>query len=65
MDSVVLRKNNTCKTILTVKKKARKKKDLKRKEASRKANLVKVNQTCNRKKVNTLSRMVPFIVDNG
>ena len=65
MDSVVLRKNNTCKTILTVKKKARKKKDLKRKEASRKANLVKVNQTCNRKKVNTLSRTVPCTVDNG
>ena len=65
MDSVVPRKNNTCKTISTAKKKARMKKDLKKKEASRKANLVKVNQTCNRKKVNTLSRMVPCTAGNG
>ena len=39
MDSVALlrsKRNNTCRTILTVRRKARKRRDLKRKKASRK-----------------------------
>ena len=66
MDSVVRRKNNICKTILIVKKKAKKKRDLKRKKASKRAaTLVKVNQTCSKKKVSTLSKMVPCTAVSG
>ena len=66
MDSVVRRKNNICKTILIARKKAKKKRDLKRKKASKRAaTLVKVNQTCSKKKVSTLSRMVPCTAVSG
>ena len=58
-------KNNTCRTISTARRKVRKKRDLKRMEASRRATLVKVNQTCSKKKVSTLSKMGPCTVDNG
>ena len=64
MDSAAL-KNNICRTISIAKRKAKKKRDLKRKEASRRATLVKVNLTCSKKKVSTLSRMVPCTADSG
>ena len=64
MDSVALRKKSICKTISTARRKV-KKKDLKRKEALRRVTLVKVNLTCSKKKVSTLSRMAPFTVDSG
>ena len=65
MDSAVRLKNNTCRTISTARRKVRKKRDLKRMEASRRATLVKVNQICSKKKVSTLSKMGPCTVDNG
>ena len=66
MDSVVRRKNNICKTILIARKKAKKKRDLKRKKATRKVvTLVKANQTCSKKKVSTLSRTELCTADSG
>lgn len=65
MDSVALHKNNICRTISKVRRKVRKKRDLKRKEASRRVTSVKVNRICSKKKVNTLSRMVPCTADSG
>ena len=64
MDSAAQRKKNICKTILTARRKV-KKKDLKRKEALRRATLEKVNLIYSKKKVSTLSRMVPCTADSG
>lgn len=66
MDSVGPLKSNICKTIWTARKKAKKKRDLKRSKASKRAaTLAKANQTYSKKKVSTLSRMVPFTAVSG